>query len=50
MTVPMGYDEKGQPYGLTFIAPNEADQLLFNWAAAYEKMTKHRVLPENYNN
>ncbi|WP_213520229.1 amidase family protein [Nonlabens sp.] len=50
MTVPMGYTAKGQPYGLTFIAPKEKDLLLFNWAAAYEKRTKHRVLPKNYNN
>jgi amidase len=50
MTVPMGYDDKGQPYGLTFIAPIEQDELLFNWAAAYEKTTKHRVLPKNYKN
>lgn len=50
MTVPMGYDDKGQPYGLTFIAPNEEDSLLFNWAAAYESMTKHRVMPKEYRN
>lgn len=48
ITVPMGYDNDGQPYGLTFIAPNEEDALLFNWAAAYEKMTQHRVMPSNY--
>jgi amidase len=48
MTIPMGYDEKGQPYGLTFIAPYKKDALLFNWASAYEKATMHRVLPENY--
>lgn len=50
MTVPMGYDDKGEPYGLTFIAPNEEDRLLFNWAAAYEKMTHHRVMPQDYKN
>lgn len=48
MTVPMGYDEKGQPYGLTFIAPYKKDALLFNWAGAYEKATKHRIMPDNY--
>ena len=50
MTVPMGYDEKGQPYGLTFIAPNEEDTLLYYWAAAYENATKHRKIPSNYKN
>ncbi len=49
MTVPMGYDEKGQPYGLTFIAPSEEDSLLYYWAAAYENATRHRNIPENYN-
>jgi amidase len=48
MTVPMGYNDQGQPFGLTFIAPNREDKLLFDWAAAYEKMTKHRVMPQDY--
>lgn len=48
MTVPMGYDESGQPYGLTFIAPNEEDKLLYTWAYLYEKISKHRVMPEDY--
>nr|WP_298955405.1 amidase family protein [uncultured Nonlabens sp.] len=50
MTVPMGYDDKGEPYGLTFIAPNQKDRLLFQWAAVYEKMTQHRVIPQDYKN
>lgn len=48
MTVSMGYDDKGVPYGLTFIAPNEEDALLFVWAQAYEQATKHRKFPINY--
>jgi amidase len=48
MTVSMGYNDQGQPFGLTFIAPNREDKLLFDWAAAYEKMTKHRVMPQDY--
>jgi amidase len=44
----MGYNDQGQPFGLTFIAPNREDKLLFDWAAAYEKMTKHRVMPQDY--
>jgi amidase len=48
MTVSMGYNNQGLPYGLTFIAPYKKDTLLFDWAAAYEKMTKHRVMPKDY--
>ena len=48
MTVSMGYDDSGQPYGLTFIAPTEEDALLFKWAAAYEKATNHRQAPKGY--
>lgn len=49
LTVPMGYDENGQPYGLTFIAPTEEEKLLYTWAAAYENATKHRKIPKDYN-
>lgn len=49
ITVPMGYDENGQPFGLTFIAPTEEEKLLYQWAAAYETATKHRKMPKAYN-
>lgn len=49
ITVPMGYDENGQPYGLTFIAPTEEEKMLYQWAAAYEKATQHRKMPKGYN-
>lgn len=49
ITVPMGYDENGQPFGLTFIAPTEEEKLLYTWAAAYENATKHRKMPKGYN-
>ncbi|MGJ8685483.1 MAG: amidase family protein [Nonlabens sp.] len=49
ITVPMGYNENGQPYGLTFIAPTEEEKLLYQWAAAYEKATQHRKMPKGYN-
>ena len=48
MTVPMGYDKEGMPYGLTFIAPTGKDKELFGWAAAYEKVSMKRQIPENY--
>ncbi|WP_124980977.1 amidase family protein [Nonlabens xiamenensis] len=48
LTVPMGYGEKGKPFGLTFIAPNEEDAQLYTWASAFEKATMHRQPPANY--
>lgn len=49
ITVPMGYNEANRPYGITFIAPTEEEKLLYQWAAAYEKATKHRKMPKGYN-
>lgn len=49
LTVPMGYNENGQPMGLTFIAPSGQELTLYSWAAAYEMASKKRVLPVNYN-
>lgn len=48
MTVPMGYDENGKPFGLTFIAPTGKDRELFGWAAAYERVSKKRKMPTDY--
>jgi len=48
MTVPMGYDKDGKPFGLTFISPTGKDRELFGWAAAYERVSKKRKMPTNY--
>ncbi|WP_194852154.1 amidase family protein [Nonlabens antarcticus] len=48
MTVPMGYDKDGKPFGLTFIAPTGKDRELFGWAAAYERVSKRRKMPTDY--
>jgi amidase len=48
MTVPMGYDKDGKPFGLTFIAPSGKDRELFSWAAVYERVSKKRDIPADY--
>ncbi len=50
MSIPMGYDASGEPYGLTFIAPTGKDKNIFEWAAAYERVSKKRQAPVNYQN
>ncbi|MEM6377988.1 MAG: amidase family protein, partial [Bacteroidota bacterium] len=48
LTLPMGYTEKGEPRGLTFIGrPFTEDQLL-EMAYAYEQMTKIRKAPADF--
>lgn len=47
LTVPMGYDENGKPFGLTFISSN-GEQELYEWAYVYEQATQKRVAPKNY--
>ena len=49
ITVPMGYNSKGAPEGLTFIAKRLQEKLLLQWAYAYEQASKMRKAPENYN-
>jgi amidase len=44
--VPMGYTTKGQPQNLTFIAPSKKEQRLLELAAAFERITKSRKMPE----
>lgn len=49
LTVPMGYEETGEPISLTFIArPFEEDKLL-KMGYAFEQATKVRVSPDGYN-
>jgi amidase len=48
LTIPMGYSNTGEPYGLTFMArPFEEDKLL-KMAYAFEQATMIRENPENY--
>ena len=49
ITVPMGYNEKGAPRGLTFISEPLSEMELLGWAYDYEQATKKRVAPKNYN-
>lgn len=48
LTVPMGYKEDGQPMGLTFIGRPYEEGKLLKFAYAFEKATKHRKLPEQF--
>jgi len=48
LTIPMGYKDTGEPYGLTFMArPFEEDKLL-KMAYAFEQATMIRENPEHY--
>ncbi|WNB17152.1 amidase family protein [Marivirga arenosa] len=48
LTVPMGYEENGQPKGLTFIAEPFSEQKLLAYAYAFEKATQARKIPAKY--
>jgi len=45
ITVPMGYDNDGLPYGLQFAAKSFEEGKLIEIAYAYEQATKHRISP-----
>ncbi len=49
LTVPMGYNDKGEPKGLTFIAKPFSEDKLLQLGSAYEQVSKERKAPENYN-
>ncbi|MGB5983114.1 MAG: amidase family protein [Nonlabens sp.] len=49
LTVPMGYDEKGQPLGLTFIGISGKDQVLYEIATAFERLSNVRKMPKGFN-
>jgi len=49
ITVPMGYDIKGKPKGLTFIGKRLEEKQLLEYAFIYEQATKKRRIPKNYN-
>jgi amidase len=48
LTVPMGYEENGQPKGITFIAEPYSEEKLLKIAFAFEKKTKAREIPADY--
>ncbi len=48
LTVPMGYSEKGEPKGLTFIAKEFSEGPLLQYGYGYEQVSKERKMPSNY--
>ncbi|MBL4605941.1 MAG: amidase [Flavobacteriaceae bacterium] len=48
ITVPMGYKKTGEPISLTFIVKPQQDAKLLILGIAFERITKHRKLPVNY--
>ena len=50
LTVPMGYTEKGEPKGLTFIAKEFSEGPLLQYGYGYEQVSKERKMPSNYIN
>ncbi|QYA25829.1 amidase [Gramella sp. MT6] len=49
ITVPMGYTSENQPKGLTFIGKPFSEEKLLQTAYIFEKTTKRRKTPEDYN-
>jgi len=49
LTVPMGYTDKGEPKGLTFIGVPFSEKALLGHAYLYEQASKMRKAPKNYN-
>ncbi|SEL82549.1 amidase [Aquimarina amphilecti] len=49
LTVPMGYTNKGEPKGLTFIAKPMLEDNLLQLGYGYELISKERNIPEKYN-
>jgi amidase len=48
LTVPMGYTDKGEPKGLTFIGKPFTERQLLEFAYAYEQASKKRKAPKKY--
>jgi amidase len=48
LTIPMGYKETGEPWGLTFIARPYQEDTLLKMGFAFEQATKIRKLPTDY--
>lgn len=49
ITVPMGYTKENQPMGLTFISKPFTEKQLLEFAFAFEKTSKRRKTPKDYN-
>ncbi|WP_108801645.1 amidase family protein [Aquimarina sp. Aq107] len=49
LTVPMGYTDKGEPKGLTFILKPMLENNLLQLGYGYELISKERKIPEKYN-
>ncbi|MFP2995888.1 amidase family protein [Spongiivirga sp. MCCC 1A20706] len=48
LTVPMGYTDDGEPISLTFVAKPFEEEKLLQLGRAYEKISKERKAPKNY--
>ena len=48
LTIPMGYDKEGVPFGITFISRPFEEPKLLRWGYAFEQATKARRVPTGY--
>jgi len=48
LTIPMGYKKTGEPISLTFIGKSNEEVKLLSLGYAFEQLTNHRKLPENF--
>lgn len=48
LTVPMGYKKSGEPVNLTFIAKQNEEAKLYELGAAFEALTRVRIIPDSY--
>lgn len=48
LTIPMGYDKDGVPFGLTFISRPFEEPKLLRWGFAFERVMKARKPPVGY--
>lgn len=48
LTVPMGYNKDGVPFGITFISQPFEEPKLLKWGYAFEQATKARKVPTGY--
>ncbi|MDT0540272.1 amidase family protein [Croceitalea sp. P059] len=48
LTVPMGYKKSGEPVNLTFIAKQYEEAKLYELGAAFEALSRVRIIPDSY--
>ncbi|MDP5120065.1 MAG: amidase family protein [Spirosomaceae bacterium] len=48
LTIPMGYNKDGVPFGITFISRAFEEPKLLRWGYAFEQATKARKVPAGY--